>query len=83
MWMDNNIKTFEYFPSYVKEYFKCLGNPICFVWDLFEDTNKIELLNDFDIFRDEDTDEPVIVMDRLNDFLFNNWKRYSRICTLL
>ncbi len=33
------------------------------------DTTKIELLNDFDIFRDEDTDEPVIIMDRLNDFL--------------
>ena len=30
---------------------------------------KIELLNDFDIFRDEDTDKPAIVMDRLNDFL--------------
>ncbi len=24
-------------------------------------------------FRDEDTDEPAIVMDRLNDFLINNW----------
>ena len=23
----------------------------------------------FDIFRDEDTDEPAIVMERLNDFL--------------
>ncbi len=30
--------------------------------------DKIELLNDFDIFRDEDTDKPVII-DRLNDFL--------------
>ena len=30
---------------------------------------KIELLNDFDIFRDEDTDIPSIIMDRLNDFL--------------
>ncbi len=35
----------------------------------FEDTNKIELLNDFDIFRDENTDKPVIFLDRLNDFL--------------
>ena len=39
------------------------------VWKLFQDLNKIELLNDFDIFRDEDTDTPGIVMDRLNDFL--------------
>ncbi len=39
------------------------------VWNLFEDWTKIELLNDFDIFRDEDTDKPAIIMDRLNDFL--------------
>lgn len=36
---------------------------------IFENFTKIELLNDFDIFRDEDTEEPVIIMDRLNDFL--------------
>ena len=65
----NNIKTFEHFPSYIKEYFGCLFNPIYEVWELFEDWTKIELLNDFDIFRDEDTDEPTIIMDRLNDFL--------------
>ena len=65
----NNIKTFEYFPSYVKEYFICYNNPIYEVWNLFQDTSKIELLNDFDIFRDEDTNEPAIIMDRLNDFL--------------
>ena len=66
---NNNIKTFEYFPSFVKYHFNCYDNPICEVWNLFEDWTKIELLNDFDIFRDENTDEPVIVMDRLNDFL--------------
>ena len=65
----NNIKTFEYFPSYVKGDFLCDNNPIWNVWKLFFDTTKIELLNDFDIFRDEDTDEPAIIMDRLNDFL--------------
>jgi len=65
----NNIKSFEYFPSYVKGDFNCYHNPIYQVWKLFVDTTKIELLNDFDIFRDEDTDKPVIVMDRLNDFL--------------
>ena len=64
----NNIKTFEYFPSYIKEFW-CDYNPIFKVWILFEDTTKIELLNDFDIFRDEDTNQPCIIMDRLNDFL--------------
>ena len=66
---NNNIKTFEYFPNFVKNSFLCYNNPIYEVWILFEDTTKIELLNDFDIFRDENTDEPVIIMDRLNDFL--------------
>ena len=65
----NNIKTFEYFPIFVKVDFLCYGNPIYEVWKLFRDTTKIELLNDFDIFRDEDTNKPVIIMDRLNDFL--------------
>ena len=65
----NYIKTFEYFPKFVKGDFYCIGNRIYQVWQLFEDTTKIELLNDFDIFRDEDTDEPSIIMDRLNDFL--------------
>jgi hypothetical protein len=66
---DNNIKSFEYFNSYVKGDFCCDNNPIHEVWRLFKDTTKIELLNDFDIFRDEDTDEPSIFIDRLNDFL--------------
>ena len=66
---DNNIKTFEYFPSFVKGEFWCTYNPIYKVWNLFRDWTKIELLNDFDIFRDEDTDIPSIFIDRLNDFL--------------
>ena len=65
----NNIKSFEYFPSFIRDYFWCDRNPIYEVWKLFQDTSKIELLNDFDIFRDEHTDEPVIFIDRLNDFL--------------
>ena len=65
----NNIKSFEYFPSYVKSNFYCSGNLIYEVWLLFINKDKIELLNDFDIFRDEDTDTPGIVMNRLNDFL--------------
>ena len=65
---NNNIKSFEYFPSFAK-LFWCSGNPIYQVWKLFSDCTKIELLNDFDIFRDEDTDTPGIIMNRLNDFL--------------
>ncbi len=48
--------------------------------------NKIELLNDFDIFRDEDTDEPVIIMNRLNDFLLTIGEKnysYSRATEIL
>jgi len=65
----NKINSFEYFPSHVGSTFYCVGNPIYKIWALFRDTKKIELLNDFDMFRDEDTDEPAIIMDRLNDFL--------------
>jgi len=72
---NNNIKSFEYFPSYIKGHFGCESNPIFEVWRLFADTEKIELLNDFDMFRDEDTDEPAIVMDRLNDFLLTIGKK--------
>ena len=66
---NNNIKSFEYFPNFVKEYFYCDDNPIYEVWILFEDWTKIDLLNDCDIFRDEDTDTPSIFINRLNDFL--------------
>ncbi len=62
----------------LKKILLCNDNPIFGVWNLFGDTSKIELLNDFDIFRDEDTDEPVIVMDRLNDFLLTIGKDTSR-----
>jgi len=71
----NNIKSFEYFPSFVEVDFDCDGNSIWWVWKLFRDTTKIELLNDFDIFRDEDTETPAIVMDRLNDFLLTIGKQ--------
>jgi len=66
---NNKINSFEYFPGYVRYEIICDNNPIWEIWRLFYDFTKIELLNDFDIFRDEDKDEPVIIMDRLNDFL--------------
>jgi len=70
----NNIKSFEYFPIYVVS-FSCFNNPIYQVWKLFKDDTKIELLNDFDIFRDEDERIASIVMDRLNDFLLTIGKK--------
>jgi len=75
---NNNIKTFEYFPRHIGGIFNCNDNPISQVWWLFQDTNKIELLNDFDIFRDEDTYLPCIILDRLNDFLLTIGKRKKR-----
>ena len=72
---NNNIKTFEHFTSYIKIDFWCDDNPIYEVWDLFRDWTKIDLLNDFDIFRDEDTDTPGIIMERLNDFLLTIGKQ--------
>lgn len=65
----NNIKTFEFAPSFVRNYFNCWKNPIYWVWVLFEDWTKIDLLNDCDIFRDEETVIASIFIDRLNDFL--------------
>jgi len=69
-WCQNNkINSFEHFPTFIKGLFLCQNNPIFEVWWLFLDMSKIELLNDFDIFRDEDTKTPSIILDRLNDFL--------------
>lgn len=65
----NNIKSFENAPVYVNR-FNCELNPIYEVWILFQDWHRINLLNDCDIFRDEDTDTPSIFIDRLNDFLY-------------
>jgi len=64
----NNIKTFEYFPNHVGG-LDCRHNPIYEIWELFKDNTKIELLNDCDIFRDEETNTPSVIIDRLNDFL--------------
>lgn len=64
----NNIKSFEYAPNYVGS-FNCELNPIYEVWMLFQEWHRVELLNDFDIFRDEDADIPSIFINRLNDFL--------------
>jgi len=51
--------------------FYCVDNPIYEIWDLFEDYSKIEFLNDCDAIREPDNNskEPIIILDRLNFFL--------------
>jgi len=69
---DNNIKTFEHLPTSIGVgYFNCNNNPIYEVWKLFEDYDKIEFFNYYDIIREPDVDseEPIIILDRLNEFL--------------
>ena len=61
------------FPGLGSEFF-CDNNPIYELWKLFgddgyTDPTKIELFNDYDIIRDEDHDNPIIILDRLNTFL--------------
>ncbi len=64
----NDIWTFEGAPDYIGGDFYCSGNPIWFIWVLFQDYSKMELFNYYDIIREVDG-KPAIVLDRLNDFL--------------
>ena len=66
----NKITTFEHFPISMGGYLWCVANPINEVWKLFEDYYKIEFLNDCDPIREpDDSEEPIIILDRLNYFL--------------
>jgi hypothetical protein len=64
----NQLTSLEGAPQSVGGYFYCGYNPVYKVWILFEDFSKIELLNDYDPFREVDG-KPAIILDRLNDFL--------------
>lgn len=70
---NNNIITFEGAPEQVGDEFRCDDNPIYEVWKLFKDYSKVELLNDYDALRIEKNEQgelkPVIIIDRLNEFL--------------
>ncbi len=46
-----------------------MGNPVYELWKLFETNEDVELFNWYDIVRDEYTDQPKIVLQRLNAFL--------------
>ncbi len=65
----NNIKSFEYFPSFVKDDFYCGVIQYMKYGNYLIDCTKIELLNDFDIFRMKIQMNHAIFIDRLNDFL--------------
>jgi len=70
----NNIMTFEGAPESVIS-FTCRYNPINNIWKLFQDYSKIELLNDYDALRviknNRGNYRPVVVLDRLNEFLMS------------
>jgi hypothetical protein len=65
---ENEIATFEFMPAVAHNRIFCSGNPINEVWKLFNDSSKIELLNEYDALRYIDG-EPVCVLERLNEFL--------------
>jgi hypothetical protein len=66
--LNNQLISLEGCPSSVGGHFYCNNNPVFLVWILFKDLDKIELFNEYDVIRD-DEDPPIIIMDRLNDFL--------------
>jgi len=65
---NNQLVSLEGSPQSVGRNFYCDNNPVEAVWNLFKDYSKVELLNDYDIFR-EVNGKPAIIIDRLNDFL--------------
>ena len=61
----NNLSGFEGY-SGEGNHFSCNGNIVYNVWMLFEDKDKIEYFNEFDMIRNNGTE---IILDRLNSFL--------------
>ena len=68
--MYNQLTSLEGAPTQIGGEFYCHANPVYEVYKLFIDIDKIELLNDYDIFREVDG-KPAIILDRLNDLLFD------------
>jgi len=65
---NNKLVSLEGAPQSVGGVFYCDNNPVYAVWKLFKDYSKVELLNDYDLFR-EVNGKPAIILDRLNGFL--------------
>ena len=66
----NQLTTLEGCPKSVGGDFYCDNNPIYNIWILFQDLDKIDLFNDFDIIRGN-----TVILDRLNMFLEEIGKR--------
>ncbi len=66
---DNNLVSLEGFPDYLGGNFYCSLNPVQALWNLFRTKEDVELFNWYDIVIDEYTDQPKIVLQRLNAFL--------------
>ncbi len=65
---NNIIYTFDNAPMYINGVFRCNGNPIFEIWNLFRDYDKIEFFNDCDPIR-KVNGKPAIILERLNEFL--------------
>jgi hypothetical protein len=78
---NNKIVTFEHLPFSIGGDFYCLNNPIFEIWGLFRDYSKIEFLNDCDAIRepDDDSEYPIIILDRLNYFLEEIGKKLVKV----
>jgi hypothetical protein len=70
----NNIASLEGAPQSVGGQFNCGDNIIYDIWELFQDFDKIEVLNDYDPLREIDG-KPHVVIDRLNTFLSDIGKK--------
>jgi hypothetical protein len=66
----NNIASLEGAPQSVGGQFNCGDNIIYDIWELLQDFDKIEVLNDYDPLREIDG-KPHVVIDRLNNFLMD------------
>ena len=64
----NKLFKFDGSPDYVNRTFNCYYNPIGIIWDLFKDWEYVELLNDYDLLRVENS-KGVLIYNRLVDFL--------------
>ena len=71
---DNQIRSLSYLPKI--DSLHIYHNPVCELWDLFEDEKQIEYFNELDIITPDDKN---IVLDRLNYFLLDIGKNELKL----
>jgi hypothetical protein len=78
----NFISSFVGSPKSIGGIFSCDDNFVDEIWNLFRDKYRIELFNDYDIIREDESEveriykkPPIIIMEYLNDFLQRIGKR--------